>query len=368
MPPDTIQAGSPQRLALPSLPETRCSDSQGRDTHAEGPPGRDGLAIPKSPAHVSQSRRGDLTCSPAHPITPRDRELLNALDDPATIDPVEYAEWIKRPEIQEAIAARDNLRAREEHAKLTRFRDRVLAEASAALDTLKAVLSCHQPCHRQAPSGDSLPSSTPSTKLVGAEPPSDRQLLEARRAATSITRLAQACLRPIPCAPLGGAGRLGRPVGALSSRGFSTASTGRVSASGQSPTASSQQPPHPSPPSRIPASRVPGLEAAIGAFLRAVRPPSTPEAAAPLIANYKTRDLGDNLVPWLVSRATPLRAPNINPTRVVYSNRYDAAYQFVEITAPDGTHADCVIQAVLERHPDRTPARWAIEDVKPDTS
>ncbi len=46
-----------------------------------------------SPSHC-------ITVSPSHPpLTPRDRELLNALDDPSTIDPVEYAQWIKRPEI-----------------------------------------------------------------------------------------------------------------------------------------------------------------------------------------------------------------------------------------------------------------------------
>ncbi len=148
-------------------------------------------------------------------ITPRDRELIAALDEPAGIDPVEFAEWIKRPEIQEAIAARDSLRAREEHAKLTRFRDRVLAEADAALDTLKATLEKNK------------------------DLASDQQLVEARRAATSIKRLAQGCLRPIPCFPFGGGSRAVRPVGAPCSSRSSTGSTGHAStlSPGSSPTA-----------------------------------------------------------------------------------------------------------------------------------
>ncbi len=334
-------------------------------------------ASPPSPSHR-------LTVSPPHPtITPRDRELLNALDDPSTIDPVEYAEWIERPEIQRAIAARDNLRAREEHAKLTRFRDRVLTEASAALDTLKATLSCHPPCHREAPSGDSLPSSTPSTKLVGAEPPSDQQLLEARRAATSITRLAQACLRPIPSSPLGGGvaawrsraateGASSSPASTLSHRAgtalerpaLDAGSLSRAHALTRSPAQASPPSPLSAPPSRTPASRVPGLEAAIAAFLRAA---GTPDAAAPLIAAHRARDIGDNLTPWLISRTTPLRNPT-RPTRVYYHDRYDAADQFVEITHAGGARSQSIIHAVLERHPDRTPARWAIADVTHDTS
>ncbi len=282
-------------------------------------------------------------------ITPRDRELIAALDDPASIDPVEYAEWIERPEIQRAIAARDNLRAREEHAKLSRFRDRVLAEASAALDTLKAVLA--------------------------RDNDSDEKLLEARRAATSITRLARSCLNPIaPPRPWAH-----RPHAASMSTVHCPLST---VPSGQSPTANGQPPSSPAhaltrspahasppsplspPPSRIRASQVPGLEAAIAQFLRAV---GTPGAAAPLIAAHRARDIGDNLAPWLISRTTPLRNP-VRPTRVYYHDRYDAADQFVEITHASGARSQSIIHAVLERHPDRTPARWAIADVTHDTS
>ncbi len=77
-------------------------------------------------------------------------------------------------------------------------------------------------------------------------------------------------------------------------------------------------------------------------------------------------ELGDKLPAWLESKVAPLRA-SAQPTRVIYHDGHDLAEQHVELSHPDGTRSTCVIEAVLERLPDLTPTRWAIDDVIPDT-
>ncbi|MFM9995771.1 MAG: hypothetical protein ACKVU4_08225 [Phycisphaerales bacterium] len=328
-------------------------------------------------------------------ISTRDRELLAALDDPAGLDPVEYARWIERPEIQRVIAARDDLRAREEHAQLARFRDRILIEGTAALDTLKAVIachrSCHEPCHRQAPSGDSLPSSSTSSKLVGAdsqgaEPqsvPDARVLTEIRRAASSITRLARACLSPLPhraAALRAHAGAAG--VGADRPTREASAPLHRSSPPQQPQAPDSGSPSRSSPaaadlsvsPSRPPtppASSIPGLHEAVAAFVRAARKHSTaPDAAdkqstlaeaAAHTAEHRKQDFGDNFPHWLESRCALVRDAEARPGVTLFQDDLDGAIQFVTLHRPTGS-AQCLFHVVLERYPDGRN-RWAIADV-----
>jgi hypothetical protein len=108
----------------------------------------------------------------ASPITKRDRALMDALGDPAApIDPFEYAEWVKRPEIREALAARREIRAEREDAKAARFRADLMDDTRFALDTLKATVRANG----------------------NLEDPAQRA--ESRRAASHIVRLAAAFSR-----------------------------------------------------------------------------------------------------------------------------------------------------------------------------
>ncbi len=169
--------------------------------------------LPRPPQGFAEPHdSGPRTQDPGPFPSDRDRALLAQLfTDPEAIDPFEYAAWVKRPEIQEALAARDELKERK--AAL-----RSATRAEKAMDRLAAVLdTCHRlapssdslqvshsatqhagapdsdPCRGDlAPSGDSLPSSSPSTKHAGADRPAPSALaalMEMRRAATVLIRV-----------------------------------------------------------------------------------------------------------------------------------------------------------------------------------
>src|SRR5262245_50034479 len=92
-------------------------------------------------------------------ITPKDRSLMAAIDDAAApIDPFEFAQWVERPEIQKALAARQTIRE-------LREQERLAAARLLAIDTLKAVITANR------------------------DLTSDTQRLESRRAASAILRM-----------------------------------------------------------------------------------------------------------------------------------------------------------------------------------
>lgn len=105
-------------------------------------------------------------------ISPQDRALMAALDNPAApIDPFEFAQWAQRPEIQRALAARQTIRE-------IREQDRLAAARHLAIDTLKAVIAANK------------------------DLTSDTQRLESRRAASAILRMTgQPAATPRPGLP-----------------------------------------------------------------------------------------------------------------------------------------------------------------------
>ncbi len=278
------------------------------------------------------------------PLSDRDRELLRLLRDPAgidTIDPAEYATWIERPEIQKAIAAQDDLDDRRQRHRDAAHRAECLADNHLARQRLRAVLEATMDLADEA------------------------QRTDHRRAATALGRLSD--LRP-------------------TRRAAHSAQRPRSSApsSGQSPIASRQpplSPPHPltsqsrrgdpSPPQarEQPSHTFPGLDTTVAAFLAALGNPEGLHHATPFVANHRVIEIGPhNLLQWLEGQIAPLRGTELRPGRTVHHEQYDSAEQFLHAVHEDGALSTWIIECVLEREPDRTPARWAIARVNPDTS
>jgi hypothetical protein len=69
-------------------------------------------------------------------LSQRDRDLLAALDRGDPIDLIEYADWIRRPEIQHLLTVRDQLHADQERARERRNRDFADTETRAAVAIL----------------------------------------------------------------------------------------------------------------------------------------------------------------------------------------------------------------------------------------
>ncbi len=297
-----------------------------------------------SPAHLSQSRRGDLTCSPAQaslPLTSRDKELLAALRNPdalATIDPAEYAAWIERPEIQKAIAAQDDLDDRRERLQAAAHRAECLADNRLSRERLRAVLEATMDLTDES------------------------QRTDHRRAATALGRLS----RPTDNAAYRSSSSpfsTRRAVGAPSSGPSPVASRQSPSADppGQSPVASCQLPVSPS-------HAFPGLDTTIAAFLAAIGTAEDLHKAAELIANHRSNEIGaHNLTDWLERQAAPLRGAQFHAGRTVHHDNYDAVEQYIHAVHPHGT-STWIIECVLERTPDMIPTRWAIARINPDTS
>ncbi len=304
------------------------------DALSPAAPGHRDTAPPPSasPAHL-------LTCSPAQaslPLSSRDRELLRLLRDPTginLIDPAEYAVWIERPEIQKAIAAQDDLDDRRQRLRDAAHRAERLADNYLARERLRAVLEATMDLTDNA------------------------QRTDHRRAATALGRLAS------PSSPFGGGGRASRPVGAPSSRVPPTRSTEQPRpAPRETPNATSAPVPEQS------SCTFPGLGTTVSAFLAAAGTADLPRAAE-LVANHRIVEIGaHNLIPWLETQTTPLRASQLRPGRTIHHDHYDAVEQYIHAAHPDGALSTWIINCVLERDPDMNPTRWAIARIDPDTS
>ncbi len=274
------------------------------------------------------------------PLSDRDRELLRLLRDPAgidVIDPAEYAAWIERPEIQKAIAAQDDLDDRRQRHRDAAHRAECQADNRLARERLRAVLEA-------------------TMDLTN-----DAQRTDHRRAATALGRLSD--LRPT------------RRAAHSAQRPGSSAPS-----SGQAPIASRQPPPSPphlptspppqaSAPVREPSHAVPGLDTTVAAFLAALGNPEGLHPATTFVANHRVIEIGPhNLLQWLEGQIAPLRGTELRPARIVHHEQYDSAEQFLHAVHEDGALSTWIIECVLEREPDRTPARWAIARVNRDTS
>ncbi len=276
------------------------------------------------------------------PLSDRDRQLLRLLREPSaitTIDPAEYAAWIERPEIQRAIAAQDDLETRRERLQAAAHRAECLADNHLARERLRAVLAATMDLADEA------------------------QRTDHRRAATALGRLSNC---RAPSSPFGGGGRASRPVGALSSSVSPTRSTKQPRPAAPS-APSAPSPLCPSVPSS--SHTFPGLDTTVAAFLAALGNPEGLHHAAPLVATHRVIEIGPhNLLQWLEGQIAPLRGTELRPGRAVHHEQYDSAEQFLHAVHEDGALSTWIIECVLEREPDRTPARWAIARVTADTS
>ena len=303
-----------------------------------------------------------ISASVVNSVSARDRELLASIDDPeAPLDPFEYAAFLKRPEIREALAAIDEVTERRERAKERRDRDFRETEARHAAALLRK-----------------------AAEDAKALDDKDR-IAETRRAATQLLRLSRgtgfqpvSSLRRAAGAPPSPPGRgpeamrsIAQGVRAPSTPDSPTAPPG-PDGPATNPHSLNTEAPHsesPSVPSAASAFKslpplLPHAEKKVAAFLRAAGQPVHMRRHS---AEHWVQAFGgeDEFLRYLES--LPLDFIHAQLERATFNPEGDQATVPVDYTQRDGSLLRGRVYACVECNPDTfEPIRWAVNGLELD--